>query len=100
MDIKQLLDSREPISITKARFIYIDSSSKTPQFRVFKDDTYITVNLRERDKEHLQELYNEMLHVESFKPDDLVDLVISRCRWEIGRASGTIYFLVSIKRSL
>jgi hypothetical protein len=99
MKIEQLLDSREPISIEKARFIYVDASGNTPQFTVFKDDMYIRVDLRERDKDHLQDLYDEMNHVASFNHYDLVDLVISRCRWEVGRNSGTTYFLVSIKRS-
>ncbi len=99
MDIRQQLDTREPISIEKARFIYINAGRYPPQFTVFKDDTYISVDLRPRDIEHKQELYDEMNHLSSFKPDDLVDLVISRCRWEVGKTSGTTYFLVSIKRS-
>jgi len=77
------------ILITDATFIFIDAMEK--HFTVFEGGEYLQVKLRERNQYNLQELYDEMNHLTSFRPNELVDLVVI--------PKGTTYFLVSIKRS-
>jgi len=87
------------ITILNTTFIFVDPSKNPPEFIVTKDGEKTEITLRGRDKDHLQDLYDEMNHVASFNQGDIVDVVVSPCDWEVGRNSGTTYFLVSIKRS-
>jgi hypothetical protein len=84
------------IHITDATFIFIDAL--TAQFTVFEGGEYITVMLRERNSYNLQELYDEMNHLTSFRKGDLVDLVVIPRRLDALKPEIS-YFLVSIKRS-
>jgi len=83
------------IHITNATFIFIDAMENA--FTVLEGGEYLTVLLRERDEDRLQELYDEMNHVASFNRGDLVDLIVIPRR--LDKSTKTTYFLVSIKRS-
>lgn len=85
------------IHITDATFIFIDAMEKN--FTVLESGEYIQVALRERDEDRLQDLYDEMNYLTSFRRGDLVDLIVIPRRLEAHKPESTTYSLVSIKRS-